>query len=946
MIWERTGTIAVTAGSAVVNGTGTAWATPTVKPGYILMTADLKLYEIDALNSSNQLTLSENYAGATNGSTTYVIIPTAGANVDLHARIEAFFERTRDLVNGGTDLLTATEAAYDAKLLEWEGEFDAAQSQRATDFTAAQDARASQFATDRAQQDLDIANAMNGLEGAPIAKAIPGGAVDICEIKGASILDLNGGWTQDMSKSWAKEDRVTTTYLGVHNTTASAWAVPGAAAGDWYWDGTNRNIYTLVGTAGATLSTLNRFGAAHFDARFAVAYSDRVILVDGDGVPWMVIERKSGSWTSGYISAGLVASIDFVSDTLLIGLDQDWGLRGIRFASDNGFAVSDDVGADRHWHDITTPISGRNGAITRSIKSGTFLVGGTVNAVAAMVRDNAPADPVTGLPVPTIGVATHGGLSFIHDDGTVTSRAPNQTNMECTAIEFIGNEGAYQYIHEWSAGHDARVMIVPADKLKDESTLWYHVNSTPSWETAILPWRQSPATFPNKLFQMSPEGDNAGEASGICGNVITCLRGMTRYWHNPANPAAGMVAYQAPDYVTPPMFGDVKAALLCERGAASLVGAELVTNGTFDTDSDWVKGTGWTISGGVATHTPGAGGDIYQTITCVAGETYVYQATVDATGDSSITNTAVQIRNSANSNSIVQVLSSDITPSGVTNVVLTFVATDTTHLVRVFSEDGVSVDGISVRRATPDRSVNGNGAVIHGNLSRDADGWVSGFSNNNYIEQPYNSDLDFGTGDFYAIVEVIQSTQAASQVLLSKAIPDGSNVFSMFTSAGTGHLGFYHPSAGSVSSGVIVPLNRSVQIGLVRQGGVVSFFIEGSIVHQTTPASFDLTAVGDDRLRIGRDFSVNSAAGTAIRGVAIGAGAPSAAQIRIMANWKGDVIEGTIHDTDYVESTQGLWVLTSAYLYEIGPDGAERSKQVNDIGATTLVAFHGGRLVS
>jgi hypothetical protein len=28
----------------------------------------------------------------------------------------------------------------------------------------------------------------------------------------------------------------------------------------------------------------------------------------------------------------------------------------------------------------------------------------------------------------------------------------------------------------------------------------------------------------------------------------------------------------------------------------------LVTNGTFDTDTNWIKGTGWTISGGVATY--------------------------------------------------------------------------------------------------------------------------------------------------------------------------------------------------------------------------------------------------------------------------------------------------------------------------------------------------------
>jgi hypothetical protein len=31
-----------------------------------------------------------------------------------------------------------------------------------------------------------------------------------------------------------------------------------------------------------------------------------------------------------------------------------------------------------------------------------------------------------------------------------------------------------------------------------------------------------------------------------------------------------------------------------------VLGDELVVNGTFDTDSDWTKGTGWTISGGKA----------------------------------------------------------------------------------------------------------------------------------------------------------------------------------------------------------------------------------------------------------------------------------------------------------------------------------------------------------
>lgn len=40
-------------------------------------------------------------------------------------------------------------------------------------------------------------------------------------------------------------------------------------------------------------------------------------------------------------------------------------------------------------------------------------------------------------------------------------------------------------------------------------------------------------------------------------------------------------------------------------------GDELQTNGTFDTDTDWQKQTGWTISGGAA-HNDGTYGYIYQ----------------------------------------------------------------------------------------------------------------------------------------------------------------------------------------------------------------------------------------------------------------------------------------------------------------------------------------------
>jgi trimeric autotransporter adhesin len=47
------------------------------------------------------------------------------------------------------------------------------------------------------------------------------------------------------------------------------------------------------------------------------------------------------------------------------------------------------------------------------------IVNSTVNDVAMTVLPDAPIDPATGLPVPTIAVATAGGISVIRDDGNV-----------------------------------------------------------------------------------------------------------------------------------------------------------------------------------------------------------------------------------------------------------------------------------------------------------------------------------------------------------------------------------------------------------------------------------------------------------------------------------------------------------------------------------------------
>ena len=59
-------------------------------------------------------------------------------------------------------------------------------------------------------------------------------------------------------------------------------------------------------------------------------------------------------------------------------------------------------------------------------------------------------------------------------------------------------------------------------------------------------------------------------------------------------------------------------------------GSELVTNGGFDTDSDWTKGTGWTISGGKANCDGSQTGNtlLYQNVGHSANKTYLLTFTI------------------------------------------------------------------------------------------------------------------------------------------------------------------------------------------------------------------------------------------------------------------------------------------------------------------------------
>ena len=77
---------------------------------------------------------------------------------------------------------------------------------------------------------------------------------------------------------------------------------------------------------------------------------------------------------------------------------------------------------------------------------------------------------------------------------------------------------------------------------------------------------------------------------------------------------------------------DSSATRVGQNGLIQTVGFfgnELITNGSFDTDSDWTKETGWTISGGKASYNGSASNNgLYQTISVTSGKTYKLSFTV------------------------------------------------------------------------------------------------------------------------------------------------------------------------------------------------------------------------------------------------------------------------------------------------------------------------------
>lgn len=363
---------------------------------------------------------------------------------------------------------------------------------------------------------------------------------------------------------------------------------------------------------------------------------------------------------------------------------------------------------------------------TRSIEAGTALTNDAIADIAITVMPNAPAHPATGLRVPTIALATGARVVVIHNDGTLVNSSNTSAFTQVTLTPQL-----------LSAGR--------AD------AVWYYAANPGSLGASFVLSTKNASTATdfnagNTTLLKAKDRANYARTSGA---FVQLLR------NNEGAVGKGIAAKLSDTYNTGWLAGDIRRAYLASNYAGNVVPTtELVTNGTFDTDT-----SGWTPLGGAILTVEGQrlkvqngiaqSGRASQSMPTIPGRRY----TLSGYGEDIDGIPTVRAGTTEQGINLIPIT------AAIGNFSIDFTATSEIVYITVYNNrpvQGVAVlfDNISVKEFIKDRSYKAAAANITGPLTATAVNTgndlvaYSGFSAANYIQEPYSADLDFGTGEW------------------------------------------------------------------------------------------------------------------------------------------------------------------------------------------------------
>jgi hypothetical protein len=624
-----------------------------------------------------------------------------------------------------------------------------------------------------------------------------------------------------------------------------------------------------------TLNTATRGSRRDFPAvAILVLETGKLTIYDGDDpdMPmWMVFNTTDGSM----LRSGVMTSIVMMNGEFWVGHDSGSGLHWVNFLKDTArwlTSSSSYGGFFKKGSIVFRNDAGANYDNNIGGASNIIIAASNIYDVAMTVLPNAPIDSATGLPIPTIAVATNGGVSVIRDDGTVINWL--------TTVGYVTQVSISKNYEIFAAGGDGIAYyawynkLIPTTSSNNSDAIFgtsYSSTSLPRLGSNGNSYVGGKNVFSNDTVYFS-------EYAGIStNNKLIILNQNTSHFGN------SLVAYLTSSYNTGWMHGDIKGAWLSDTSTASVTGTELVTNGTFTTDT-----SGWTTNGStlsissnklVVTITS-AYGYAYQSVPTVIGKTYTLSFSYFRSAGQP--NPWVYLGNVSHS---AMVYGERLTDSSAeVSDQITFVATTTTAFI-VLRVNGTTAgnfatfDNVSLRLAEPDRSVNNNGLAVYGTLTKSAVATDSnlvaygGFSGSNYLQQPQNTALDFGTGDFsimfwgvmvpltgtYKAFEITYASAATNLFMdgLGLAITIGGNN-KLYQNTSSNNIGWSHQT-------------------IVRRSGILYYYSNARLIASTTSTE-SLVTNSSSTLRIGEGFNQSL---TLFR---ISASAPSPTQIAKIYN--------------------------------------------------------------
>jgi hypothetical protein len=408
---------------------------------------------------------------------------------------------------------------------------------------------------------------------------------------------------------------------------------------------------------------------------------------------WMRFEQSAGA--NIVLEGSSATSVSALQSEMLVGCSA-YDLYRVRFANDDGIQYSNSSTISGKYKGN---IAKRNAALSHLTDTTPNIVSRAINAVAMTVLPDAPVDPVTGLKVPTIAVATAGGVSVIKHNGTVVN----------------------------SADTGARAMVT----LTPTFLSTFGVNST-TWLFAGNPGALNAGfAFGSRGYNLPPDF----AYSGTYGLVQTKRNEMVRranapevskLLNNESNITRGIASRVTNTSNTGHLVGDIRRAYLADTDVGSASGTELVVNGTFTSGlTSWTPDDANAIvdtSSGVAVFSSPTGlrSLIGQTITTVAGKQY--RVTFTKTSGA-ITNGAMAVYLWQNNWNSPQIYNNAYGAAAAGTYSFLFTA-PTSAVVLGFGlpagNTGVSfaIDNVSMVECISDRSYKAQAASITGTLTK------------------------------------------------------------------------------------------------------------------------------------------------------------------------------------------------------------------------------------